>query len=150
MAIVTITPDKLELNTGKALTAGKALDASDGAYIDFTGKDHNILILLTGSAADTVTIKAGDGIQGVADERHHCGEHRERAVQDHQRRAQGFCASDRRGHHQRAGGGAAGVTESPAARRADGKHRPLRRGDARRAGRGLVRSGKGITALAAF
>lgn len=68
MAIVTITPDKLELNTGKALTAGKALDAGDGAYIDFTGKDHNILILLTGSAADTVTIKAGDGIQGVADE----------------------------------------------------------------------------------
>ena len=68
MAIVTITPDKLELNTGKALTAGKAIDASDGLYVDFTGKDHNILLLLTGSAADTVTIKAGDGIQGVADE----------------------------------------------------------------------------------
>lgn len=68
MSVVKISPDKLELNTGKNLTAAQAIDASDGLYIDFAGKDHNILLLISGSASDTVTIKAGDGIQGVADE----------------------------------------------------------------------------------
>lgn len=68
MAEVKVTPDKLVLNGGKTLSAGKALDAADGAYIDYTGKDSNIILLLTGSAEDTVTIEMGDGIQGVADE----------------------------------------------------------------------------------
>lgn len=68
MAIVKITPDKMDLNTGKAVSAATALDGTDGIYIDYTGKDNNILLLLSGSSSDTVTIKAGDGLQGVADE----------------------------------------------------------------------------------
>lgn len=69
MAIVKIVPDKLaELNKGKTMSAAKSIDASDGIYIDYTGKDHNILLILKGSAADTVTIEKGDGLQGVCDE----------------------------------------------------------------------------------
>lgn len=68
MAEVKITPDKLELNGGVKLSDGVAIDAADGAYIEYSGKDDNIVVLLTGTAADTVTIEKGDGLQGVADE----------------------------------------------------------------------------------
>ena len=69
MAIVKLTPDKLNaMNEGATMSAAKAMDAADGIYIEYTGKDHNILVILKGSAADTVTIEGGDGLQGVCDE----------------------------------------------------------------------------------
>ena len=68
MAKVTITATKLEQNTFGAvtLTAG----ATDGVKIPMSGKDNKIVILAqnTGtSAAATVQVKAGNGIQGVND-----------------------------------------------------------------------------------
>lgn len=46
-----------------------ALDATDGGEFVFDGADHKTLILLqnTVTAVKTVTVKAGNGIQGVND-----------------------------------------------------------------------------------
>jgi hypothetical protein len=41
--------------------------ATTGKTIDFEGVDENCVILITGSANDTVTFVKGDHIQGVAD-----------------------------------------------------------------------------------
>ena len=68
MSVVKITPEKMDLNTGLTLKDGTAMDASDGIYVEYTGKDDNIVLLLTGSAEDTVTVKMGNGLQGVADQ----------------------------------------------------------------------------------
>ena len=68
MSVVKIEPEKLDLNTGLQLKDGTAIDASDGLYVLYTGKDSNIVLLLSGSAEDTVTIEMGNGLQGVADE----------------------------------------------------------------------------------
>lgn len=44
------------------------VDATDGAYFTMTGQDGKVLILLQASTADaSVSIKAGNGIQGVKD-----------------------------------------------------------------------------------
>ena len=67
MAIVKITPQKMTHNTALTLADATAMDATDGIYVEYTGKDHNIVLLLEGSAADTVTVHMGNGLQGVAD-----------------------------------------------------------------------------------
>lgn len=51
------------------MEAGGAIDAADGAEIDYSGRDDKMMIMLlneTNSTA-TVTVKAGNGIQGVCD-----------------------------------------------------------------------------------
>lgn len=65
MAATEITLIKAELNEGVDMEAAQALDGTDGAYLPFTGQDTKMAILLTGTG--TVVVKAGDGIQGVAD-----------------------------------------------------------------------------------
>ncbi len=44
-----------------------ALVASTDTAIDFDGSDERIVIVINASAATTLTVKAGDHIQGVAD-----------------------------------------------------------------------------------
>ena len=46
-----------------------AIDAADGAEIDYSGRDDKMLIMLmnTTDSTVTVTVKAGNGIQGVCD-----------------------------------------------------------------------------------
>lgn len=67
MAKVKVINDQLTLNTLSKLnwTAG----TTDGFQIDYTPADHKMVILFqnTGSGAGTVTVKQGNGIQGVAD-----------------------------------------------------------------------------------
>lgn len=67
MAKVKMDVVKLEQNAfGEvAFTAG----ATDGILVPMTGKDHKILVLVqnTGTGAGTVTVKHGNGIQGVND-----------------------------------------------------------------------------------
>lgn len=68
MAKVTITSDKLTLNDWKALTftAGTA----DGFKVPATNGDWKRVVLVQNtdtSAAITVTVKKGNGIQGVKD-----------------------------------------------------------------------------------
>lgn len=65
MAATEITLIKAELNEGVNMAEAQALDKTDGAYLPFTGQDTKLAILLTGTG--TVVVKAGDGIQGVAD-----------------------------------------------------------------------------------
>lgn len=70
MAIVNISNTKLAFNEAKAIPATVAVDATDGAKIDFSGKeDARILVILENAAgaAKTATVKAGDSIQGVSD-----------------------------------------------------------------------------------
>lgn len=64
MAVTKIKPTKMEeYNKGVALPTA-VLVGTDGAEILFTGKDHRILIMV--DTAD-ITIKSGNGIQGVTD-----------------------------------------------------------------------------------
>ncbi len=65
MAAAEVTLQKAVLNGGVALTAAKALDGTDGAYVEFDGQDTKTILILTGEGK--ATIKAGDGIQGMAD-----------------------------------------------------------------------------------
>lgn len=70
MAIVSITNTKLKFNEAGTIPATVAVDATDGAKIDFTEKeDARIFIIFenAASSAKTVTVKAGGGIQGVND-----------------------------------------------------------------------------------
>lgn len=48
---------------------GGAIDAADGAEIDYSARDDKMLVLLQNvtDSAVTVTVKAGNGIQGVCD-----------------------------------------------------------------------------------
>ena len=48
---------------------GGAIDAADGAEIDYSARDDKMLVMLQNMAdsAVTVTVKAGNGIQGVCD-----------------------------------------------------------------------------------
>lgn len=67
MAKVNITADTLELNTWKALTF--TAGTTDGWKIPASNADNKRVVLVTntGSSAVTVTVKKGDGIQGVKD-----------------------------------------------------------------------------------
>ena len=73
MAVTAITPVSLSLNTFNvdAITFTAPTVAADGFTVPFTGKDKNIVLLFqntnAGTTARTATVKAGNGIQGVAD-----------------------------------------------------------------------------------
>lgn len=74
MAKVNISLHKLsDYNVPSAAVANgsltTALDASDGALIDFGARDNKILLLLQNAASseNTVTVKAGNGLGGVND-----------------------------------------------------------------------------------
>nr|DAD84140.1 MAG TPA: hypothetical protein [Podoviridae sp. ctoqT5] len=68
MAKVTITSDKLTLNDWKALTF--TAGTTDGFKVPATNGDWKRVVLVQNtdtSAAITVTVKQGNGIQGVKD-----------------------------------------------------------------------------------
>ncbi|PWL49501.1 MAG: hypothetical protein DBY36_07745 [Clostridiales bacterium] len=65
MAAATVTTKKLKWNEADSVTLATA-DATDGAYVT-PANDEATVLILTASAALTATVKAGDGIQGVAD-----------------------------------------------------------------------------------
>ena len=74
MARVVITPHEMgKVNEAMTAVANTALfaavDASDGAEFAMSGRDDKTLILVQNSATSegTVTVKAGNGIQGVND-----------------------------------------------------------------------------------
>ena len=64
MAVTKITPTKIrDFNVGTKMPTS-VLVGADGAELNFTGKDHRILIMA--DTADAVITK-GNGIQGVVD-----------------------------------------------------------------------------------
>ncbi len=68
MAITTVENLTLAFNEAQKMPTPAAFDAEGGAKIDFSNKeDIRILVLLenTASGEKTVTVEAGDGIQGV-------------------------------------------------------------------------------------
>lgn len=65
MAVTKITPTKMVLMNTEYATPAATLVGADGMEIDFTGVDMRTLIMVDSTAG--VTIKAGNGIQGVAD-----------------------------------------------------------------------------------
>lgn len=74
MARATITPHEMgRVNEAMAAVANAALftkvDAADGAAFEMSGRDDKTLLLIQNSASSdgTVTVKAGNGIQGVND-----------------------------------------------------------------------------------
>jgi hypothetical protein len=70
MAVTKITPVKLKLNEfSAALTFTAPTAAADGFAVEFKEQDVKTVILVqnSGSAAYTVKIVQGDGIQGVVD-----------------------------------------------------------------------------------
>ncbi len=64
MAVTKITPTKIEEYNKGTTTPTSTLVGANGADLLFTGKDHRILIMV--DTAD-ITVKAGNGIQGVTD-----------------------------------------------------------------------------------
>ena len=77
MARAVITPIELTKHSkfgGTVANTGlfAAVDAADGAEVRLDGHDERTLIMVqnTSTSEGTVTIKAGNGIQGVADEAH--------------------------------------------------------------------------------
>lgn len=75
MARAVITPIEITKHSafeGTVLNSAlfKAVDVTNGAEVVLDGHDERSVIMVqnTASAAGTVTIKAGNGIQGVADE----------------------------------------------------------------------------------
>lgn len=70
MAATEITLNKMKRGEALSLPVSSAVDATNGAYIDFSGDDGRILIIMENSDssnAETVTVKAGDGIQATGD-----------------------------------------------------------------------------------
>lgn len=71
MAATEITITGLSFNTAAAMPATAAVDATNGATIDFSGyEDRRILIIAENADtenAENVTIEMGTGIQGTAD-----------------------------------------------------------------------------------
>ena len=71
MAVTNITPTKMGIPDNLTeLEFVTATAAADGFLVDFTEQDEKTLLVFANgaeSAAATVTIKAGNGIQGVAD-----------------------------------------------------------------------------------
>ena len=67
MAAVTITNDVLNLNEFKTLTFTAC--SVDGTMFDFTPADQKMVLVFqnTGAGSSTVTLKAGNGLQGVND-----------------------------------------------------------------------------------
>jgi hypothetical protein len=69
MAVTVISPVKLKLDEIGAFDFTAPSSATDGFAVDYTEQDSKLVLLLqnTASAVATATVKAGDGIQGVAD-----------------------------------------------------------------------------------
>lgn len=74
MARVALTVHKMDKRNElmKAVATASlfaAVDASDGAEFEMSGRDDKIVILIQNAAtsAKSVTVKAGNGIQGVVD-----------------------------------------------------------------------------------
>lgn len=69
MAITSVKLTKLKRNFANEIPEGVTVDATDGAKIDYDGNDGKILVIMenTGSSEATVTVKAGNSIQGVND-----------------------------------------------------------------------------------
>lgn len=70
MAATAIVNTVLSFNTMAAMPATAAVDATDGALITCDKADQKMLIVIENSDtvnAETVTIKKGNGVQGVAD-----------------------------------------------------------------------------------
>lgn len=63
MAVVEITKTKLPLNAGAVIPTAVACGA-DGATVEYDEQDGKIVLIIGTAEA---TIKAGNGIQGVAD-----------------------------------------------------------------------------------
>ena len=71
MAIVKLTPSKIaNWNEASNAVSFTALNTGDGAYYEHTARDDRNVILVQNSAssASNLTIKKGNGLQGVADE----------------------------------------------------------------------------------
>lgn len=64
MAITKVSASKMKLNAGLDLSFSSI--GTDGVAIDASGKDFKTVLIFKG--AGTVTLKAGDMIQGVNDE----------------------------------------------------------------------------------
>lgn len=72
MAVTAITPEVLERNKFDVDVLGMtaATAAADGFVIDAKAADHRLLLVFSNTSADTaydITIKKGNGLQGVAD-----------------------------------------------------------------------------------
>ena len=69
MAVTKVTPAKMGVPDNLTeLAFVEATAQADGFVVDFTEKDENTLLVFENGGGDgTVTIKAGNGIQGVAD-----------------------------------------------------------------------------------
>lgn len=69
MAVKEIAPVKMALNTlSEAVVFVAPTTASDGFAIPYMEQDtKTVLLVQGGAAAGTLTVKQGDGIQGVAD-----------------------------------------------------------------------------------
>ncbi len=70
MAATVIVNTALSFNAAGAMPATAAVDAADGALITCDKADNKMLIIMENSDAvnpENVTIKAGNGLQGVAD-----------------------------------------------------------------------------------
>ena len=69
MAATAITKTELKFNTVAVMPTPAAIDGTDGATVEYDKADHKTLLIFTNAAAATkaVKIKAGNGIQGVAD-----------------------------------------------------------------------------------
>ena len=70
MAKTNIEKENLRHNAWGDVEFTKVAAGADGALFDMTGKDYATLIIVhntSASAAATITVKAGDGLQGVND-----------------------------------------------------------------------------------
>ncbi len=69
MAATQITKNTLGINTWKTVTLTALTSTADGFEIAWDVHDERSVLLVqnTGSSAATVTVKAGNGIQGVKD-----------------------------------------------------------------------------------
>ena len=68
MAATAVTLAKAPINEFGTATAFSALDGTDGAIIDFGGKDCSTVLVFTASVADaTLTIKGGNGEKAAPD-----------------------------------------------------------------------------------
>lgn len=69
MAVTKIELTKLKRNFANEMPTAVAVDSNEGARIDYDGNDGKILVMVenTGSTTEEVTVKAGNGVQGVKD-----------------------------------------------------------------------------------
>ena len=69
MAVTEVKREALTLNDWKTITMTALTSATDGYEIKWDGHDERCILLVqnTGTSAATVTVKAGNGIQGVND-----------------------------------------------------------------------------------